>query len=260
MGFCGSYVAGIEEIRIADATGTTSLKVLEDPNPSCFYINLVFNASASRVYFQYNQFNVLYFFSANTDASGSYNIASLIGFDKVSSDYGWIHDDWILILAAIDDVNKYELYKIKFDGSEKVKVSGSLFQGTVVSDVQVFPEVNKVIYMAHQNYQNIKEIYATDITSNVNQKISHELGAGQMIADYQLARNKKYIIYRVVNMDLTQPRWYKYDFTTQEREVLFNDYNEEGDYLGEFIFNDSFNQGILSIRQNFKFNLFNVTF
>lgn len=33
-------------------------------------------------------------------------------------------------------------------------------------------------------------------------------------------------------MDLTQPRWYKYDFTTQEREVLFNDYLEEGDHLG----------------------------
>lgn len=260
LGFCGSYVAGIEEIRIADATGTSSLKVLEDPNLSCQYIDLVFNASGSRVFFQYNLFNVLYFFSANADASGSYNIGSLLGLPKVFSDYGWIHDDWILILAAIDDVNKYELYKVKFDGSEKVKVSGSLFQGTVVSDVQVFSEVNKVIYMAHQNYQNIKEIYATDITSNVNQKISHELGAGQMIADYQLARNKKYIIYRVVNMDLTQPRWYKYDFTTQQREVLFNDYNEEGDYLGEFIFNDSFNQGILSIRQNFKYNLFNVTF
>lgn len=165
-----------------------------------------------------------------------------------------------MVLADIDNVNKYELYKIKFDGSQTVKVNGNLQQGTAISNVQIFSEVNKVIYMAHQNYQSFREIYATDITSNVNQRISHDLEPGQIISNYQLARNKKYIIYRVVNMDLSQPRWYKYDFITQEREVLFNDYLQEGEYLGEFIFNDNFNQGVLSIRQNFKFNLFNITF
>lgn len=78
VGFCGSYAATIEQIRIADATSTSSVKVLEDANLSCGYVNLVFNPSASRIYFQYDLFSVLYFFSANTDGSGSYNIKSLL--------------------------------------------------------------------------------------------------------------------------------------------------------------------------------------
>lgn len=260
LGFCGTYSGGVEEIRIADATGSSSLKILENPNLSCNYVELLFNPSASRVFFQYNLFAVLYFFSANTDASANYNISSNLGLTEVYKNYGWINDDWILILAPIDDSNLYELYKVKFDGSQKVKINGNVFPGTVISDVTIFSEANKIIYMAHQNSHDVNEIYATDITSNLNQKISHNLEPGQIISHFQLARNKKYIIYRVVNMDLTQPRWYKYDFVTQEREVLFSDYLDEGDYLGEFIFNDNFDQGILSIRQNFKHKLFNVTF
>lgn len=260
LALCGSTSTGIREIRVAGATATSSLSIISGAAIDCNYVTPKFNPSESRIYYQYDKFSVLYFFSANTDASANYNVSSPIGLTKIYYDFGWVDDDWILILASIDNVAKYDLYKVKYDGSQYIKVNANTLTGTGISNVQIFREVNKIIYKASQDNINYKEIYATDITTNVNQKISHDLSSGQIISSYQLSKNKKFILYRVVNVDQSSPKWYKYDFTTQKVELIFSEYINAGDYLGDFIFNNNFDTGILSLRLNYKYYLHSITF
>jgi hypothetical protein len=223
-----------------------------------------FNSTQSRILFSARSSasdSVYKVYCAKLDGSGLYEVTANFAGESANSynQYSWIDNNYILFYAPALHPTKYELVKVNCEGTEFLKLNEGNSNTTDLT-FKLFQEKNSVVFMSDNQDALGTQLYASDLSSGVSRKISHTLSPHQKITFFNTVPEKGLVVYRVINLDLKNPEWYVYDFNSGQTRKLFTGIEDQGYIIGDFVFNNLFTKGVLSLYQGSSFKLHVLSF
>jgi Tol biopolymer transport system component len=105
-----------------------------------------------------------------------------------------------VIYVADQDVDEVgELYSVPVTGGAVTKLSGPLVAGgdvEVGNSLQVAPDGSRVVYLADQDIDGVRELYSVPVAGGIVTKLNGPLVAGGDVESFQITPDGRRVVYR----------------------------------------------------------------
>lgn len=112
----------------------------------------------------------------------------------IVSNFKLVNDTRVVYMANEDDPNLFEIYAINTDGTNKVKLSGTIISGGSVESYALSSDKNFIVYLAFQDDVNVGELYKVNIDGSGRKKIHENLSAPYFIGSYEITKDNQGVV------------------------------------------------------------------